>query len=83
MHTACQSCLWDLQLQYLYQKHCDFVCKCGLLLTLRSAHSWFILGQLFASLALYFLNASDPYNYKTPIYTQVRHRTGRDLHATR
>lgn len=37
--------------------------------------SWFILGQLFASVALYKLNASDAYNYKTPIYTQVRYRS--------
>lgn len=32
---------------------------------------WFIVGQLFASVALYLLKASDPLNYKTPIYTQV------------
>ncbi|TVY24802.1 General alpha-glucoside permease [Lachnellula hyalina] len=31
---------------------------------------WFILGQLFASVALYELKLSDPYNYKVPIYTQ-------------
>lgn len=31
---------------------------------------WFILGQLFASVALYRLKLTDPYNYKTPIYTQ-------------
>lgn len=33
--------------------------------------SWFIVGQLFASVALNELNKSEPYNYKTPIYTQV------------
>ena len=33
--------------------------------------SWFIVGQLFASVALYCLKASAPLNYKTPIYTQV------------
>ncbi|TVY52349.1 General alpha-glucoside permease [Lachnellula cervina] len=31
---------------------------------------WFILGQLFASVALYELKVVDPYNYKVPIYTQ-------------
>ncbi|KIM99972.1 hypothetical protein OIDMADRAFT_166109 [Oidiodendron maius Zn] len=31
---------------------------------------WFILGQLFASVALYRLKAVDPLNYKTPILTQ-------------
>jgi len=31
---------------------------------------WFILGQLFASVALYELKIVDPSNYKTPIYTQ-------------
>ncbi|ETS83859.1 hypothetical protein PFICI_05735 [Pestalotiopsis fici W106-1] len=31
---------------------------------------WFVLGQLFASVALNRLNASDPYDYKVPIYTQ-------------
>ncbi|TVY39069.1 General alpha-glucoside permease [Lachnellula subtilissima] len=31
---------------------------------------WFILGQLFASVALYQLKLVDPYNYKVPIYTQ-------------
>ncbi|KAM0275909.1 hypothetical protein ACHAQH_007296 [Verticillium albo-atrum] len=31
---------------------------------------WFVLGQLFASVALYELKANDPTDYKTPIYTQ-------------
>ncbi|KAJ9156600.1 General alpha-glucoside permease [Pleurostoma richardsiae] len=31
---------------------------------------WFVLGQLFASVALNRLNASDPYDFRTPIYTQ-------------
>lgn len=31
---------------------------------------WFIMGQLFASVALYELKAVDPLNYKTPIYSQ-------------
>ncbi|KAH8768515.1 general substrate transporter [Hyaloscypha finlandica] len=31
---------------------------------------WFIVGQLFASVALYRLKATDPLDYKTPIYTQ-------------
>lgn len=35
-------------------------------------YSWFVLGQLFASVALNRLNASQPYDFKTPIYTQVR-----------
>lgn len=33
--------------------------------------SWFVLGQLFASVALNRLNASDPYDFKVAIYTQV------------
>ena len=37
--------------------------------------SWFILGQLFASVALYRLKITDPLNYKTPIYTQVSWKT--------
>ncbi|EPE07151.1 sugar transporter [Ophiostoma piceae UAMH 11346] len=31
---------------------------------------WFIIGQLFASVALNSLNKSDPYDFRTPIYTQ-------------
>ncbi|CRG86849.1 General alpha-glucoside permease [Talaromyces islandicus] len=31
---------------------------------------WFVLGQLFASVALNKLNAIDPYDFRTPIYTQ-------------
>ncbi|KAL3466115.1 general substrate transporter [Aspergillus heterothallicus] len=31
---------------------------------------WFVIGQLFASVALNRLNATDPYNFRTPIYTQ-------------
>ncbi|KAM5354076.1 hypothetical protein ACJ41O_000726 [Fusarium nematophilum] len=31
---------------------------------------WFVLGQLFASVALNRLNASDPYDFRTAIYTQ-------------
>ncbi|KAF4123598.1 Sugar (and other) transporter [Geosmithia morbida] len=31
---------------------------------------WFVLGQLFASVALNRLNASDPYDFKVAIYTQ-------------
>lgn len=31
---------------------------------------WFVIGQLFASVALYELKLRDPLNYKTPIYTQ-------------
>ncbi|KAJ2904916.1 General alpha-glucoside permease [Zalerion maritima] len=31
---------------------------------------WFVLGQLFASVALERLGGVDPMNYKTPIYTQ-------------
>lgn len=33
--------------------------------------SWFVVGQLFASVALNRLNASDPWDFRTPIYTQV------------
>ena len=32
---------------------------------------WFVLGQLFASVALNRLSATDPYHFRTPIYTQV------------
>ncbi|KAF9889038.1 hypothetical protein FE257_008015 [Aspergillus nanangensis] len=32
---------------------------------------WFVLGQLFASVALNRLNAIDPLNFRTPIYTQA------------
>lgn len=32
---------------------------------------WFVLGQLFASVALNKLNAVDAYDFRTPIYTQV------------
>ncbi|KAJ6011993.1 hypothetical protein N7522_002348 [Penicillium canescens] len=31
---------------------------------------WFVLGQLFASVALNRLNAHDPYDFRTAIYTQ-------------
>ncbi|KIH95184.1 hypothetical protein SPBR_03440 [Sporothrix brasiliensis 5110] len=31
---------------------------------------WFVIGQLFASVSLNSLNKSDPYNFRTPIYTQ-------------
>ncbi|KAH8691383.1 hexose transporter [Talaromyces proteolyticus] len=31
---------------------------------------WFVVGQLFASVALNRLNASSPYDFRTPIYTQ-------------
>lgn len=33
--------------------------------------SWFVLGQIFASVALEELNAAAPYDFRTPIYTQV------------
>lgn len=33
--------------------------------------SWFVLGQIFASIALDELNKTDPYDFRTPIYTQV------------
>ncbi|KAL6705693.1 hypothetical protein ACN47E_006482 [Coniothyrium glycines] len=36
-----------------------------------SAYSfWFVAGQLFASVALDRLHIKDPYNFRTPIYTQ-------------
>lgn len=44
-------------------------------LTCSCACSWFVIGQLFASLALNRLNASDPYDFRTPIYTQVSRPT--------
>ncbi|CAK7233720.1 hypothetical protein SCUCBS95973_008691 [Sporothrix curviconia] len=31
---------------------------------------WFVIGQLFASVALNSMNKTDPYNFRTPIYTQ-------------
>ena len=33
--------------------------------------SWFVLGQLFASVALNELQRVNPYNFRTAIYTQV------------
>jgi hypothetical protein len=69
MHTACKS----RAANHIFHISCSLilVSKCGLLLTLGLFSSWFIVGQLFASVALYLLKASDPLNYKTPIYTQV------------
>ena len=32
--------------------------------------SWYVLAQIFGSLALQQLSAKDPLDYKTPIYTQ-------------
>jgi hypothetical protein len=34
--------------------------------------SWFVVGQIFASVALKELSAVDPYEFRIPIYTQVR-----------
>lgn len=34
--------------------------------------SWFVVGQIFASVALQELSAQDPYEFRVPIYTQVR-----------
>jgi hypothetical protein len=34
--------------------------------------SWFVVGQIFASVALQKLSAQDPYEFRVPIYTQVR-----------
>lgn len=34
--------------------------------------SWFVVGQIFASVALQELSAKDPYEFRVPIYTQVR-----------
>jgi MFS transporter, SP family, general alpha glucoside:H+ symporter len=34
-------------------------------------HSWVAVGQLLASVALNSLNETDPYNFRTAIYTQV------------
>ncbi|GIJ90475.1 hypothetical protein Asppvi_009430 [Aspergillus pseudoviridinutans] len=33
-------------------------------------NAWFVVGQLFASVALNRLSATDPYDFRTPIYTQ-------------
>ena len=33
--------------------------------------SWYVLGQLLASVALECLSESDPYNFRIAIYTQV------------
>jgi hypothetical protein len=33
--------------------------------------SWFVVGQIFASVALKELSAHDPYDFRVPIYTQV------------
>jgi hypothetical protein len=43
-----------------------------LLLAYTSRTRWFVLGQIFASVALNRLNASDPMDFRTPIYSQVR-----------
>ncbi|EMT68785.1 General alpha-glucoside permease [Fusarium odoratissimum] len=40
---------------------------------------WFVLGQLFASVALNRLKANDPLDFRTPIYTQ----SGRIIQLTR
>jgi hypothetical protein len=44
----------------------------------QSTRSWFVLGQLFASVALNRLNAKDPLDFRTAIYSQVqtRHQSG-------
>lgn len=34
--------------------------------------SWFVVGQIFASVALKQISARDPYEFRIPIYTQVR-----------
>ena len=68
MHTACESRALNQDLSILLNSH---VLKHGMLLTLVLPFSWFIVGQLFASVALYRLKITDPLNYKTPIYTQV------------
>lgn len=36
-----------------------------------STFSWFVVGQIFASVALKQLAAVDPYDFRVPIYTQV------------
>lgn len=33
--------------------------------------SWFVVGQIFASVALKQLAVVDPYDFRVPIYTQV------------
>ncbi|KPM35801.1 hypothetical protein AK830_g10785 [Neonectria ditissima] len=42
----------------------------GFYINAYSLVSWFVLGQLFASVALNRLNAIDPFNFRTPIYSQ-------------
>lgn len=44
----------------------------------QSTRSWFVLGQLFASVALNRLHAKDPLDFRTAIYSQVqtRHQSG-------
>lgn len=50
----------------------------GVYLTLSS---WFVVGQIFASVALQELSARDPYEFRVPIYTQVRGVShGQDSH---
>lgn len=34
--------------------------------------SWFVVGQIFASVALNQLHALNPLDFRTPIYTQVK-----------
>jgi hypothetical protein len=52
------------------------VCKLGtevINLHFLTISSWFVVGQIFASVALQKLSANDPYDFRVPIYTQVRH----------
>lgn len=50
---------------------CEFISVVGSLLVTLTNDSWFVLGQIFASVALQELSANDPYDFRVPIYTQV------------
>jgi hypothetical protein len=38
---------------------------------LTEGHSWFVIGQLFGSVALKSMRDTDPNDFRTPIYTQA------------
>lgn len=60
MHTPCKF----LILRHFYRTPLQRLMLCHF--------SWFVIGQLCGSVALNRLNAKDPYDFRTAIYTQVR-----------
>ena len=47
-------------------------CPREILIARTIMNSWFVIGQLMGAIALNRLNATDPLDFRTPIYTQVR-----------